>query len=102
MATLSFLPACAALAAAALVLAGCAPPKEADIPISDAAAARPAPALAETARFTAAIEAATPAIAALDEQRATLVTGAAALNARAAGLSGPLIPPEDAARLTAN
>lgn len=101
MATLSF-PARVALAAAALVLTGCAPPKEADIPISDAAAARPAPTLAETARFTAAIDAAIPAIAALEEQRATLVAGAAALNARAAGLSGPLISPEDSARLTAN
>ncbi|WP_299134321.1 hypothetical protein [uncultured Amaricoccus sp.] len=92
-------PARAALAAAALILAGCAPPKEADIPISDAAAARPAPKLAETARFTRAIDAAVPAIAALEDQRATLAAGAAALNQRAAALSGPVIPPAEGDRL---
>ena len=71
-------PARAALAAAALILAGCAPPKEADIPISDAAAARPAPKLAETARFTRAIDAAVPAIAALEVRRARAATANAA------------------------
>ncbi len=92
-------PARVALVVAAITLAGCDPPKDADIPISEAAAARPAPQLTETARFTRAIDAAVPAISALEEQRDTLAANAAALNARAAALSAPVIAPVDGERL---
>lgn len=78
---------------AAVALAGCAAPPQAQFPMSEAAAARPAPVLVETARLTDALAASGPAAEALGAQRDTLKAEATALQARAAGLGAAGIDP---------
>ncbi|MFO1104772.1 MAG: hypothetical protein U1E34_01625 [Amaricoccus sp.] len=77
----------------ALALAGCAAPPAAQFPISEAAAARPAPLLVETARLTDVLAASVPAEQALAAQRDVLKAQAAALQAQAAGLGAAGIDP---------
>jgi hypothetical protein len=87
---------CLALACA---LAACAPPEEADVPISEAARTAPPPRLEPTASFDAALARAEPDARALETQAADLAARAAALRARAADLGGTVVDPEARARL---
>ncbi|PZQ49801.1 MAG: hypothetical protein DI556_10050 [Rhodovulum sulfidophilum] len=90
-----------ALGLAALALAGCEAPPEARYPITEAAAARPAPKLGETARFKRVGEASLASAEALGADRESLAAQAAALRAEASGLAGPVLDPETRARLLA-
>ena len=91
-------PACLALGLA--LLAACAP-KEAEIPISDAARAAPPPRLGETAAFDAALARSQPDAERLGAGAEDLGARAAALRARAAALSAPVVDPDTRSRLEA-
>lgn len=84
----------------AAALAACETPPYADVPISDAAAARERPDLGATARFTRALERAEPSALDLAAQSDDLAARAEALRARAGGLSAPVLTPDERDRLT--
>jgi hypothetical protein len=79
------------LASAALLAAGCALPRDAASPPSEAALAAPPPRLAETARFDAALASATPDAERLAAGADALAARAEALRARAAALAQPVL-----------
>jgi hypothetical protein len=87
--------------AALALLAACAAPEAARVPISESARAAPPPRLAETARFDAALASAAPDAERLAGNAATLAARAAALRSRAAGLSTEVIPTDARGRLEA-
>jgi hypothetical protein len=88
-----------ALLALGFALAACAPPEGAELPISADARAAPAPRLAETAAFDAALERAAPDAERLETEAAGLAARAEALRARAAALAPPVVEPDARPRL---
>jgi len=84
-----------------LAAAGCGVPDEARVPLSAEARGAPPPLLGPTARFDAALAAATPDAKRLEADAAALAARAEALRARAAGLSGPVVDPAVRPRLEA-
>ena len=89
------------LAALLAPLAACEAPARARFPISEAAAARPVPELAPTARFARVAETSSAAAGELEAGRAELAARAEALRAAQASLSAPVLDAESRARLTA-
>ncbi len=82
------------------LLAACAP-REAEIPMSEAARAAPPPRLDETAAFDAALAQAQPDAERLGAGATDLAARAAALRARADALSAPVVDPDTRSRLDA-
>jgi hypothetical protein len=89
------------IACIALLAAACAPEPGAPPPPTAATLAAPAPRLAETARFDAALSAATPDAERLAADADALAARAEALRARADALAQPVMAEEARQRLEA-